>query len=72
MEILNFFENIPDIDEMEAEDLLHLKASVEAMIGQLDASEPKKMDSEEHETWEDTHEDLEDLLDDILDRLEEM
>ena len=41
-------------------------------IEQLDAAEPKNMNSEAYEEWGDLHEELEDLVDDVLDRLEEM
>ena len=52
-------------------DLLAQKAALEEQIAQLDAREPKDMDSEAYEAWADEHEELEDLLDEILDQLDE-
>ena len=43
-----------------------------ARIEDLDAAEPKNMNSEAYEEWGDLHEELEDLVDDVLDRLDEM
>ena len=41
-------------------DLQAQKAALLAQIAELDAREPKNMNSEAHEDWEDEHEDLED------------
>lgn len=43
-----------------------------AQIAQLNAREPKDMNSEEYEAWADEHEELEDLLDEIQDQLDDL
>ena len=39
-------------------------------LHELDAKEPKNMNSDAYEQWADEHEELEDYLDEILDRME--
>lgn len=67
-----FMDTLPDIDELDAGELDILQQKVEALIDQLDNSEPKNQKSEAYEDWAEKHEDLEDVLDEILDRLEEL
>ena len=62
----------PDLDSMDKEALLAYLEQLRAQIQELDAAEPKNMNSEAYEEWGDLHEELEDLVDDILDRLDEM
>lgn len=62
----------PDLDSMDKEALLTYLEQLRAQIEELDAAEPKNMNSEAYEEWGDLHEELEDLVDDILDRLDEM
>ena len=61
----NFFNDEPDLDLMDKEALLAYLEQLRSRIEELDAAEPKNMDSEEYEEWED-------IVDDILDRLEDM
>lgn len=53
------------------QDLLACKASLLRQLQELEAREPKNMDSEAYEDWADEHEELEDLLDEIQDLLDE-
>ena len=62
----------PNLNSMDKEALLTYLEQLRAQIEELDAAEPKNMNSEAYEEWGDLHEELEDLVDDILDRLEEM
>lgn len=62
----------PDLDSMDKEALLAYLEQLRGQIEELDAAEPKNMNSEAYEEWGDLHEELEDLVDDILDRLDEM
>ena len=62
----------PDLDEMDREALTAYREHLRARIEELDAAEPKNMNSEAYEEWGDLHEELEDLVDDVLDRLDEM
>ena len=62
----------PDLDSMDKEALLTYLEQLRAQIEELDAAEPKNMNSEAYEEWGDLHEELEDRVDDILDRLDEM
>jgi len=68
----NTFEEDRDIYEMDAQEL---KAYLEYMLeklSELDAKEPKNINSEKYEDWADEHEELEDFIDDIKDRLDEL
>ena len=62
----------PDLDSMDKEALFAYLEQLRAQIKELDAAEPKNMNSEAYEEWGDLHEELEDRVDDILDRLDEM
>ena len=59
-----------DIDTMDKGALLSYLEQLRERIEQLDAAEPKNMNSEAYEEWADEHEELEDYLDEILDRME--
>ena len=61
-----------DIGTMDKDALLSYLEQLRERIEQLDAAEPKNMNSEAYEERGDLHEELEDLVDDVLDRLEEM
>ena len=62
----------PDLDSMDKEALFAYLEQLRAQIKELDAAEPKNMNSDAYEEWGDLHEELEDRVDDILDRLDEM
>ena len=62
----------PNLNSMDKEALLTYLEQLRAQIEELDAAEPKNMNSEAYEEWGSLHEELEDLVDDILDRLDEM
>ena len=62
----------PNLNSMDKEALLTYLEQLRAQIEELDAAEPKNMNSEAYEEWGDLHEELEDRVDDILDRLDEM
>lgn len=73
-EIFDFpgFQEEPELETMDREQLEAYLQQVRARIAQLDEEEPSDMNSEEYETWGDAHEELEDLADEITDRLEEL
>ena len=60
-----------DLDEMTLEQLNAYKEDLLRQIAELDAREPKNMNSEAYEVWGEEHEELEDLLDEVLDLIEE-
>jgi len=62
----------PDINSMDKPALLQYLEQLRAQIAELDAAEPKNMESEEYEVWGEQHEDLEDLVDEVMERLEEL
>jgi hypothetical protein len=62
----------PNLNSMDKEALLTYLEQLRAQIEELDAAEPKNMNSEAYEEWGDLHEELEDQVDDILDRLDDM
>ena len=61
-----------DLDTMDREELREALARVKALIEELDAQEPRNMESEEYEEWGERHEELEDLADEIMDLLEDL
>ena len=71
MSILNFVpgEDL-DVGTRAAEQLRAYQAALQKQIAELDAKEPRNMNSEAYEAWAEEHEELEDLLDEILDLLE--
>lgn len=67
----DFFEE-PDLDSMDREDLRAYLKELQARVAELDAREPRSMNSGAYDAWADRHEELEDLVDDVLDRLDEL
>ena len=61
-----------DIYEMNLTQLQAHYAAMQEELHELDAKEPKNMNSEAYEEGADQHEALEDYLDEILDRMEEL
>ena len=61
-----------DIYEMTLTEIQAYYARMQEQLHELDAREPKNMNSEAYEEWADEHEELEDYLDEILDRMEEL
>ena len=61
-----------DLYEMTLEEVRDHYAAMQQELHQLDAKEPRDMNSEAYEEWADEHEELEDYLDEILDRMEEL
>ncbi|MDO5401491.1 MAG: hypothetical protein Q4F17_11030 [Eubacteriales bacterium] len=62
----------PDLYAMTRRELEDYLQELHERLEDLDAREPKNMDSQAYDDWADAHEDLEDLLDEVRDRLEEM
>lgn len=73
-EMLNLggFDDLPEIDELDKEELKACLKNLRERIAALDEQEPRNMESEEYDLWGERHELLEDLVDDILDRLDDM
>ena len=61
-----------DLYEITLEEVRDHYAAMQQELHQLDAKEPRNMNSEAYEEWADEHEELEDYLDEILDRMEEL
>jgi ferritin-like protein len=59
-----------DIYEMTLAELQAHYAAMQEELHELDAKEPKNMNSDAYEQSADEHEELEDYLDEILDRME--
>lgn len=59
-----------DIEAMSVDELHVLQQEMYELLAELDAREPKNMNSPSYDDWADEHEELEDLLDDIQDRLD--
>ncbi len=59
-----------DIETMSTEELRAFQEEMYTLLVELDAREPKNMNSPAYDDWADEHEELEDLLDDIQDRLD--
>ena len=66
------FNSFRDPAEMDKEYLLAYLEQLRAQIAELDAAEPKNMNSEAYEEWAEQHEELEDLVDEALDLLDEL
>lgn len=71
VEIKDYFEE-PEIGSMDKAALREYLKELYGRIDELDAMEPRNMNSEAYETWADRHEELEDLVDEVLDRLDEL
>ena len=69
--MIDWISAMPDVEDMDLHQLQALQAQLMEKIAELDAREPKNVESEDYDAWADAHEELEDLLDDVLDRLEE-
>ena len=69
--MIDWISAMPDVEDMDLHQLQALHAQLMEKIAELDAREPKNVESEAYDAWADAHEELEDLLDDVLDRLEE-
>lgn len=69
--MIDWISAMPDVEGMDLHQLQALQAQLMEKIAELDAREPKNVESEDYDAWADAHEELEDLLDDVLDRLEE-
>lgn len=69
--MIDWISAMPDVEDMDLHQLQALQAQLMEKIAELDAREPKNVESEAYDAWADAHEELEDLLDDVLDRLEE-
>ncbi len=61
-----------EIRDMNREQLLILQTELKEELAELDAKEPKNMNSKAFLSWAEAHEDLEDALDEIQERLEEL
>lgn len=68
----DFLDSLPEVEELDAEELAELRGKIEDLIAELDAEEPKNENSEAYDLWAEKHEDLEDILDEILDRLDDL
>lgn len=72
MDMEQFFEDGPDIDAMDREELRDCLRRLRERIAELDEREPADMNSEEYEAWGQLHEEAEDLADEVRDRLDEL
>lgn len=70
IEFNNIPEDMQELESMTPEQLLTCQAALQKQIAELDAKEPRNMNSEAYEAWAEEHEQMEDLLDEILDLLE--
>lgn len=61
-----------DLGKMDRRALEEYLERLRALISELDAREPRNMNSEAYEQWGEEHEALEDLVDEVLDRLDEL
>lgn len=59
-------------DEMTGEELLEYLSRLERRLADLDAREPKNMNSDAFEAWADEHEALEDAIDEVREFLDEL
>ena len=59
-----------DMEAMSLDELRAFQDEMRALLAELDAREPKSMNSPAYDDWAEEHEELEDLLDDIQDRLD--
>lgn len=71
-EMLSFEMPREDLGKMDRRALEEYLERLRALISELDAREPKNMNSEAYEQWGEEHEALEDLVDEVLDRLDEL
>lgn len=71
-EVLSFEMPREDLGKMDRRALEDYLGRLRALISELDAREPRNMNSEAYEQWGEEHEALEDLVDEVLDRLDEL
>lgn len=71
-EMLSFEMPREDLGKMDRRALEEYMERLRALISELDAREPRNMNSEAYEQWGEEHEALEDLVDEVLDRLDEL
>ncbi len=71
-EVLSFEMPREDLGKMDRRALEEYLERLRALISELDAREPRNMNSEAYEQWGEEHEALEDLVDEVLDRLDEL
>lgn len=71
-EMLSFEMPREDLGKMARRALEEYLERLRALISELDAREPRNMNSEAYEQWGEEHEALEDLVDEVLDRLDEL
>lgn len=71
-EMLSFEMPREDLEKMDRRALEEYLERLRALISELDAREPRNMNSEAYEQWGEEHEALEDLVDEVLDRLDEL
>ena len=71
-EMLSFEMPREDLGKMDRRALEEYLERLRALISELDAREPRHMNSEAYEQWGEEHEALEDLVDEVLDRLDEL
>ena len=67
-EVLSFEMPREDLGKMDRRALEEYLERLRALISELDAREPRNMNSEAYEQWGEEHEALEDLVDEVLDR----
>ena len=60
------------LEDMNRQELLDYLAELEEQLQQLDAREPKNINSEAYEQWADEHEELEDAIDEVREFLDEV
>ena len=59
-------------EEMSSSRLKSYLKELRRQVKELDAQEPRDMESEEYESWAQEHEELEDLSDEVLARLDDL
>ncbi len=60
------------LEDMNRQELLEYLAQLEAQLQELDAREPRNMNSDAYEDWADEHEELEDAIDEVREFLDEV
>lgn len=71
-EMLSFEMPREDLGKMDRRALEDYLGRLRVLISELDAREPRNMNSEAYEQWGEEHEALEDLVDEVLDHLDEL
>lgn len=60
------------LEDMSRQELLAYLAELEEQLQELDAREPRSMNSDAYEAWADEHEELEDAIDEVREFLDEV